>query len=238
MDAFSYHNIFDTKGIEYLVVIGFLLLIIPFWIVLNKPIKLKEKIGSLGALLIDRLKIPRGVFFSKNHTWTYMKSSGDAKIGLDDLLLHITGPVEVRILMSPGQKIRKGELFANITRDGKQLGIKSPISGEIMSVNLSLVENPGILNNDPYGEGWFFEVRPEKWVEETSCCYLADAALEWTKREMARFRDFIALALQKYAPETAMVVLQEGGELSDHPLSEMPGEIWRDFQKSFMDVQD
>ncbi len=40
MDAFSYNNIFETKGIEYLVVIAFLALLIPFWITLNKKAKI------------------------------------------------------------------------------------------------------------------------------------------------------------------------------------------------------
>ena len=43
MDGFSYYNIFDTKGIEYLVVIAFLLLLIPFWLALNKQVKIKTE---------------------------------------------------------------------------------------------------------------------------------------------------------------------------------------------------
>ena len=39
MDGFSYINIFDTKGIEYLVIIAFLVMIIPFWIIINKEVR-------------------------------------------------------------------------------------------------------------------------------------------------------------------------------------------------------
>ncbi len=237
MEAFSYQNIFETKGIEYLIVIGFLFLMIPFWILLNKPIKFKENISSIGKLLIDKIRIPQGLLFSKNHTWTYLKRSGNARVGLDDLLLHITGNVEVKNLLRPGEKVIKGDLLAIIVGDGKQLEIVSPLSGEIKSVNSALGEKPGSLVKDPYGEGWFCEIRPEKWMEETKSYYLADAAIEWTKREMARFRDFIAQSLQKYSPATDLV-LQEGGELADHPLSEMPMEIWRDFQVSFLNRLD
>jgi len=238
MEGFSYHNIFDTKGIEYLVVIGFLLLIIPFWITLNKPEKLKKKIGSFGVLLLSKLKIPQGLFYSKNHTWTYMKNTGYARIGLDDLLLHLTGAVEVFNLKTPGEKVRKGDSLALLIQNGKQLDIVSPISGEIKFVNSTLFENPGSLNDDPYEEGWFYELKPEDWVEEIKSYFLAEAAIEWTKREMARFKDFIVQSVQKHSPETGRLVLQEGGELSDHPLSEMPNEIWQDFQASFMSRTD
>ena len=233
MDAFSYHNIFETKGIEYLVVIGFLLLIVPFWILLNRPVKLRENISSITSQLIDKLRIPQGLFLSKNHTWTYLKRSGNARIGLDDLLLHITGKVELKNLLNPGDKVLKGDLIANIVRDGKQLDIVSPLTGEIKSVNSALVEKPGSLAQDPYGEGWFCEIRPDKWMEETKACYLGDAAVEWTRREMERLKDFFAQSLQKYSPATEMI-MQEGGELADHPLAEMPAEIWRDFQVSFL----
>jgi glycine cleavage system H protein len=117
------------------------------------------------------------------------------------------------------------------------LGILSPLSGKIKAVNSALLEKPGTLEDDPYGEGWLCEIQPESWVEETKSYYLGDAAVKWTKKEMARFKDFIALSLQKYSPETE-TVLQEGGELADHPMAEMPGEIWQDFQASFLNRQD
>ena len=44
MDGFSYNNIFETKGIEYLVVIAFFALLIPFWITLNKQAKITGQI--------------------------------------------------------------------------------------------------------------------------------------------------------------------------------------------------
>ena len=238
MEGFSYHNIFDAKGIEYLVIIGFLLLIIPFWIILNKPETLKKKIGSFGALLLNKLKIPQGLFYSMNHTWAYLMITGYARIGLDDLLLHLTGPVEVSNLKTPGEKVRKGDSLALLIQNGKKLDIVSPISGEIKLVNSTLFENPGSLNDDPYEQGWFYELKPEDWVEDIKTYFLAEAAIEWTKREMARFKDFIVLSVQKHSPETDTLVLQEGGELSDHPLFEMPDEIWQDFQASFMSRTD
>jgi hypothetical protein len=44
----------------------------------------------------------------------------------------------------------------------------------------------------------------------------------------------MAESVKKYSPETSMVILQDGGELFDRPLSELPNEAWQDFQKSFL----
>jgi glycine cleavage system H protein len=51
MDGFSYSNIFETKGIEYIIIITFLVLIIPFWLIINKREAIKRKImNALGIL--------------------------------------------------------------------------------------------------------------------------------------------------------------------------------------------
>ena len=47
MDAFSYSNIFETKGIEYIAIIAFFMVLIPFWIILNKREVIKQKIQKI-----------------------------------------------------------------------------------------------------------------------------------------------------------------------------------------------
>mgnify|MGYP001285313664 CR=1 FL=1 len=235
MDQFTYTNIFDTKGIEYLVVIVFLLLIIPFWRLLNKPLTIKAKAGeALGALTENILKIPMGLFYSKNHTWMQLEKSGFAKVGLADMLMHITDEVNVYNLKNAGDKVNTGDIIAQIEQNGKQLEIKSPISGKIQSINKSLNKNPEIMNEDPYGQGWILKIKPEKWIAETKSCLVAEDALEWSKKELVRFKDFVATSVGKLTPDATTTILQEGGELTDKPLTGLPKEVWADFQDEFL----
>lgn len=235
MDGFTYNNIFDTKGIEYLVIIAFLLLLIPFWLALNRKVTIKEQIKkALGVLSASILKIPQGIFYSKNHTWTYLEKSGVAKVGLDDLLLHITGEVKIHKLINPGENIQKGEKLAEIDQNGKSLSIFSPISGKVLDSNPGLNVNHQLLNEDPYGKGWLFDIQPANWVAEIPACYLAEEATEWFKKELDRYKDFLSMNIGKYSPETSYATLQDGGELIDNSLSEMPNELWQDFQKEFL----
>ncbi len=234
MDGFSYNNIFDTKGIEYIVIIAFLLLLIPFWLALNRQVKITERIQKAwGILSASILKIPQGIFYSKNHTWAYLEKSGTAKVGLDDLLLRITGEVSVRNMKNQGDKITKGDLLAEIDQNGRTLTISSPISGIVVNSNPALELNKELLNQDPYGKGWIYDIKPSDWVAEMPSCYLAEDATDWLKVELSRYKDFIATNAQKYSPET-MTVLQDGGELSENSLSVMPDELWKDFQKEFL----
>jgi glycine cleavage system H protein len=238
MDGYSYHNIFETKGIEYLIIIAFLLMIIPFWILINREGSVKSRIKSvLGVLSEGILKVPLGILFSKNHTWAYLDKSGVAEVGIDDFLLHMTGEVKLNNLKSPGNIIRKGDLMADIDHNGKTLRIYSPISGKISGTNRLLTETPAVINEDPYEKGWIYKINPSGWLEETGTYYMADEALAWTRMELQRFRDFLGGSMKKYTPEVSMVLLQDGGEICDRPLSDLPNDIWQDFQESFLDLR-
>ncbi len=235
MDGFTYINIFETKGIEYLAIAVFFVILIPFWLILNREVKSKKQLQeSLGILTSNSLKIPQGILFSRYHTWAHLEMTGVAKIGLDDLLLHITGKVRFNSLKYAGDKVKKGDLLAEINQKGKILKIYSPISGEIMEINSELAKTPELLNEDSYGKGWLYEIKPISWIADTNSYYMAEDATSWATQELERFKDFLASSIGKYSSMPGNVVLQDGGELADQPLSELPNEIWEEFQQDFL----
>ncbi len=235
MEQFVYSDIFDTKGIEYIIVIFFFMLIIPFWRMLNRPLKLKEAMGgAIQVLNLQALKIPQGLLFNRNHTWSHLEKSGVASVGMDDLLLHLTGGVELSYLKEQEEKVKRGEPIARITQNGKELVITSPITGLIDQVHNSLEDHSEAILDDPYSS-WLYRIKPEKWREETGDAMMADQASEWTAKELERFRDYLA----EKAAETAgtEMVLQEGGELTGHPLKEMDQGAWKGFQEKFLHME-
>lgn len=235
MEGFTYNNIFETKGIEYLVIIAFFAIMIPFWLLLNRKVKLSRQIQKApGIITANSLRIPQGVFFSKFHTWAHLGSNGEAKVGLDDLLLHFTGDVNFEHVKNPGDQIKKGEMLTVINHNGKNLRILSPISGEIKGTNTNLSENPGLIKDDPYRQGWIYTIKPIRWKAETNSYYLAEEATYWAKQELLRFKDFLSISVEKYLSEPGKIVLQDGGEIIDQPLAELPPEVWQDFQNKFL----
>lgn len=237
METFSKIDIFDTKGIEYLFVIGYLLILIIFWKISNNQVNIKKQIQKVvGNLSANILRVPQGLFYNKNHTWTHLEESGLAKVGLDDFLQHLTGKVEFTTLKNPGDIMNKGDLLTEIDRDGKHLRFFSPISGKIMNTNTALYENPQNLNEDPYKKGWIYKMKPSNWHAETSSYYVAEEATNWSEKEIERFKDFLTGGfMRKYSSEPSMILLQDGGELRDNILSELPNEVWEDFQMEFLD---
>ena len=236
MEGFSIVDIYDTKGMEYIFVISYLLLLIVFWNVAKNPQKIFRQIReSVSTLSAKILKIPQGIYFSRNHTWAHLGESGAAKIGLDDFLQHVIGNIELTNFKNPGEPIKKGELLTEIKQEGKLLKVYSPVSGEVLETNSGLNENPGIINSDPYDNGWIYRVKPSDWMNETRSCFLADKATEWSKNELLRFKDFLSGgAMRKFSSEPSMVLLQDGGEIQENVLSDLPAEVWDDFQKEFL----
>lgn len=237
MEGFSLVDIYDTKGAEYLFVIGYLIILIIFWRIMRNPGKMLRQIkDTVSNLSVKILNIPQGIYFNKNHTWAHLGESGNAKVGVDDFVQHVIGDLELSGLKDPGSSIKKGELLGEIKQNGKQLKVYSPISGEVVETNDMLLENPGIINDDPYDKGWLYQIKPSNWMKETSSCLLAEKATEWSDKEISRFKDFLSMgAMRKFSSEPAMMMLQDGGEIRDHVLSELPEDVWKDFQEEFLD---
>jgi len=236
MDGFTYQNIFETKGIEYIIVIVFLSMLIPFWILLHKRSKRLSLVNEAFSLSLDALKIPQGVFFGRNHTWLHLQKNGKAKIGLDDMLMHATGLVNINFIAEPGCYVQKGDLIAELDHQGNKLQIRSPLSGEIKKANRSLSEHPELMNNNPFTEGWMYEIKPDRWIPETSNYVLGEKANSWMKSELSRFKDFVMGSAVAGNKQNQQVILQDGGELRDHTLQKLPPELWKDFQKNFLDL--
>ncbi|MCU0459257.1 MAG: glycine cleavage system protein H [Bacteroidales bacterium] len=235
MDEFSYVNMFDTKGIEYIIIIAFLLLIIPFWKLLNRPLKTSGRgAGAASPLQASVAGVPQGLYFSDNHTWAHMLRSGEARIGVDRLLVNLTGEVSLNILKESGTRVKKGEELSELVRDGKRLTVVSPVSGTVTGVNHELLDDASILSEDPYGKGWICSVKPENWLMDVAGSHFAADATAWLRRELERTRDFLAGAAARLTPGSHSVYLQDGGEPAGEPLASMPAEVWDDFQKEFL----
>lgn len=234
MDAFSYTNIFATKGIEYIIVIAFLVLIIPFWQIITRPVvkqKIKEVVGFLSEKI---LRIPRGLQYGKNHTWAHLNKSGEAVIGIDDLLNHLVGEVKVHPAKTNGEMVKKGEKIAELIQGEKKLELVSPISGTVLSYNSRLESDPSIINNEPYDNGWLANIEPGSWTKESSELVTGEEAVIWENNEFLKFKDFMAYAAKAEGGDKVM--LQEGGEIIDNPLSELSQDVWKEFQKQFLSI--
>jgi len=223
-----------------IVIFGFILIAFA-WDILNRHFRNKksevvpETTGLVPLFDENSLVIPKGLYFDKTHTWAYMKKDGTVKVGIDDFLQHVTGPLTRIEMKNTGEKIRKDDVLFTIIQKGKQLNIYAPISGTIASLNETLFTDSSLINVSPYTDGWVYTIEPTNWLLEIQFLTMAEKYKTWIKDEFSRLKDFFATAVKAGTPEYALVVLQDGGTLSDSILADLGPEVWEDFQTKFID---
>lgn len=188
------------------------------------------------ALNENTVLAPKGIYFDKTHTWAFMEPDGNVKIGIDDFLQHVTGTLTRIIMKEPGERVRKGEKILTIVREGKQLNIYAPISGIIKEQNTSLLSDSTIINTSPFAEGWVYLIEPTNWVREIRFLFMGEKYTEWLEDEFMRLKDFFAASTKLKGMLQPQVILQDGGELTDHLLADMGPEVWEDFQIKFINT--
>lgn len=229
------------KGLAFGIILGIILLalFIPVFIVRlrNKPPRaLKNSLSREDRVLTpDILKKPGGIMFDRSHTWTFMEKDGNVRVGIDDFLQHIIGPVTRITLLNPGDKVKKGEKIIILSNKGKQVSIKSPVTGIIVDNNPLLKSDPSIINNAPYSEGWIYMIEPANWLAETQIMFMGSRYSEWLKTEFSRLKDFLTGAVQTNKGFHTQAILTDGGEIPDNALNQLGSEIWEEFQNKFID---
>lgn len=183
----------------------------------------------------NTVNIPKGLYYDKTHTWAFMEKDGMVKMGIDDFLQHVTGPITRIQMRKAGEKIRKGDMVLTIIQNGKRLIVFAPVSGTIIENNKILAENSSVINSSPYSDGWVYRIEPTNWLREIQFLDMAEKYKTWLNNEFARLKDFLAVSIKVDKSEYENVVLQDGGILKDNILEEFGPEVWEDFQVHFMD---
>src|SRR5215212_1202916 len=102
--------------------------------------------------------IPADLKYAKSHEWT--RVSGDvATVGITDHAQHELTDVVFVELPQVGRKLKAGEACAVVESVKTASDIYAPISGEVTAVNQKVVDTPSLVNDQPYGDGWFFQIK-------------------------------------------------------------------------------
>jgi len=102
--------------------------------------------------------IPADLKYAKSHEW--VRATGSvATVGITDHAQHELTDVVFVELPEVGRKIKAGEACAVVESVKTASDIYSPVSGEIIELNKAVVDDPALVNSEPYAGGWFFKIR-------------------------------------------------------------------------------
>jgi glycine cleavage system H protein len=137
---------------------------------------------------IQGYNLPDELYYEENHFW--VRDDGDLLVmGMDDFAQQIAGEIVYVQLPDEGKRIKAGKKFAKM-ESGKWLGkIYGPVNGELVAVNEELEENPGLINEDCYAQGWMYKIKPDD-KEELQNLLKEPAAIEkWLLADIEKYAE-------------------------------------------------
>ncbi|MGH3349233.1 MAG: glycine cleavage system protein GcvH [Nocardioides sp.] len=105
---------------------------------------------------------PEDLKYTSEHEWLRSpgETAGSVRVGITNYAQEALGDIVYVSLPAVGDTIKAGESCGELESTKSVSDIYAPISGEVVAVNGSLDATPELVNDDPYGGGWLFEVTP------------------------------------------------------------------------------
>ncbi|MBW2065953.1 MAG: glycine cleavage system protein H [Deltaproteobacteria bacterium] len=135
---------------------------------------------------IQGYNMPEDLYYEEHHFW--VKEEGDLLVmGLDDFGQKMAGEIVYVQLPPEGKKLKAGKSFAKM-ESGKWLGkIYAPVNGELVEINEELETNPTLINEDCYGEGWMYKIRPDDKGELANLIHGPEAIEKWLLADIEKY---------------------------------------------------
>ena len=104
--------------------------------------------------------IPEDLRYTAEHEWVRVSSDGTARVGITDYAQRQLGDIVFVQLPEVGQQVTEGDPVGEVESTKSVSEIFAPLAGEVVEVNSALADAPETVNDEPYGDGWLFELRP------------------------------------------------------------------------------
>ena len=112
--------------------------------------------------------IPEDLYYNvENNVWVRKEDDGTVTVGMTAYACSLAGEIVSYTPKKVGKDVAKDKSAATV-ESGKWVGpLKAPVSGAITATNPDVAANPGLINKDPYGNGWVVKLQPSDWDGES-----------------------------------------------------------------------
>jgi glycine cleavage system H protein len=135
------------------------------------------------------ITLPDDLYYErKEHMWAKIDGNR-VQVGLDAFGVQATGGNTQYVKLKPaGAKVKKLKPFGSIEA-GKYIGpLRAPVGGDIVEVNQKVIDDPTLVNTDPFGEGFFLVIEASNLEEEIKDLLIgAEDIQEWLEGEYAEY---------------------------------------------------
>ena len=110
------------------------------------------------------MNTPDNLKYTNEHEWIRLEEDGTITIGITDFAQSELGELVYVEVDTVGDEVAKDEIFGTVEAVKTTSDLFMPVSGEVLEFNEKIDESegdePGLLNSDPYGDGWIVKIRP------------------------------------------------------------------------------
>jgi glycine cleavage system H protein len=111
------------------------------------------------------MNLPKELMYTKSHEWAKIEGS-TVTVGISDYAQHEISDVVYVELPTMGQTVQQGKTAGVVESVKAAFNIYAPMSGKITAINNDLTTDPALVNQDPYGRGWFFKIEASNLDEK------------------------------------------------------------------------
>lgn len=165
-----------------------------------------ELIGAPKIEMVSGFRVAEGYYYHPRHTWARVEHGGLVRFGVDDFTMHLLGYITHVRLPKLGVHVEGNKAAWTFRREEKIAPLVAPADGVVVTVNHRAVEDPQLIKDDPYGEGWLIVVEPRRIKKDLAELYTDQAARAWLSAEVHRLEALVA-------PESELPLAATGGEV-------------------------
>jgi glycine cleavage system H protein len=103
------------------------------------------------------MEFPKELRYTKDHEWA-RKNNGTVTVGITAFAVEQLGDITLVDLPEPGTEVNAGESFGTVESVKSVSDLFAPVSGKIARINEALEDQPELVNQSPYGDGWLAEI--------------------------------------------------------------------------------
>lgn len=108
---------------------------------------------------MSELEYPEDLRYTPEHEWVRAGDGGVVRVGITSFAQNALGDVVYVSLPTVGDTLAAGDACGEVESTKSVSDLYAPLSGEVTGVNEALDASPELVNSDPYGEGWMYELR-------------------------------------------------------------------------------
>src|SRR5690606_33770834 len=105
------------------------------------------------------MEVRKGLLYSKEHEWVQEISDSVVRVGITEYAQDQLGDIVYIELPEIDAEVAKGESFTVVESVKAASDVYAPVSGTVVAVNEKLEDNPELINESPYDEGWIVEIK-------------------------------------------------------------------------------